>query len=80
MQDAAFRLAVPCRIDRGIDQTGTLEYLADDMARQARLNIQKTLSTRPEDEGYLSACSGRVRRHDYLCAHRVRQNQLNNLY
>ena len=34
-------------IDRGIDQTATLDYLADDMARQAKLKVQKQLSTRP---------------------------------
>lgn len=34
-------------IDRGIDQTATLDYLADDMARQAKLRVQKQLSTRP---------------------------------
>lgn len=34
-------------IDRGIDQTATLDYLADDMARQSKLRIQKQLSTRP---------------------------------
>jgi len=46
--DSAFRLCSTLQeIDRGIDQTGTLEYLADDMARQAKLNIQKVLSTRP---------------------------------
>ncbi len=46
--DSAFRLCSTLQeIDRGIDQTGTLEYLADDMARQAKLNIQKALSTRP---------------------------------
>ena len=46
--DSALRLCSTLQeIDRGIDQTGTLEYLADDMARQAKLNIQKALSTRP---------------------------------
>ena len=34
-------------IERGIDQTATLNYLADDMARQVKLNAQKKLSTRP---------------------------------
>jgi pilus assembly protein TadC len=34
-------------IDRGIDQSATLDYLADDMARQAKLKVQKQLSTRP---------------------------------
>lgn len=46
--DSAFRLCSTLQeIDRGIDQTSTLEYLADDMARQSKLNIQKALSTRP---------------------------------
>ncbi|MBR2895057.1 MAG: type II secretion system F family protein [Oscillospiraceae bacterium] len=46
--ESAFRLCSTLQeIDRGIDQTSTLEYLADDMARQAKLNIQKTLSKRP---------------------------------
>lgn len=46
--DAAFRLCGTLQeLERGIDQTAALEYLADDMARQAKLNIQKTLSTRP---------------------------------
>lgn len=34
-------------IDRGIDQSATLDYLADDMARQAKYRIEKTLSLRP---------------------------------
>ncbi len=34
-------------IDRGIDQSATLDYLADDMARQAKYRIEKTLATRP---------------------------------
>ena len=46
--DAAFRLcSTLIEIDRGIDQTATLEYLADDMARAAKLQLQKQLSTRP---------------------------------
>ncbi len=46
--DSAFRLCSTLQeIDRGIDQTATLDYLADDMARQSKINIQKTLSTRP---------------------------------
>ena len=46
--DEAFRLCGALQeIDRGIDQSAALEYLADDMAVQAKLNIQKTLSTRP---------------------------------
>ncbi len=44
----AFRLcSTLLEIDRGVDQTATLDYLADDMARQAKLNIQKKLSLRP---------------------------------
>ena len=46
--ESAFRLCSTLQeIDRGIDQTSTLEYLADDMARQSKLNIQKALSVRP---------------------------------
>ena len=46
--DAAFRLcSTLIEIDRGIDQTATLEYLADDMARAAKLQLQKQLSARP---------------------------------
>ena len=44
----AFRLcSTLIEIDRGVDQTATLDYLADDMARAARLAMQKELSTRP---------------------------------
>ena len=46
--EEAFRLCSALQeIDRGIDQTATLEYLADDMARQAKYEVQKTLSVRP---------------------------------
>ena len=46
--EEAFRLcSTLIEIDRGIDQLSTLEYLADDMAHQAKLNIQKILATRP---------------------------------
>ena len=46
--EEAFRLcSTLIEIDRGIDQTATLEYLADDMARAAKLQLQKQLSTRP---------------------------------
>jgi Flp pilus assembly protein TadB len=46
--EEAFRLcSTLIEIDRGIDQTATLEYLADDMARTAKLQIQKQLSTKP---------------------------------
>lgn len=34
-------------MERGIDQTSTLQSLADDMAQKARLNIQKELALRP---------------------------------
>jgi len=46
--EEVFRLcSTLLEIDRGIDQTATLDYLADDMARQAKLRVQKQLSTRP---------------------------------
>ena len=46
--DDAFRLcSTLIEIERGVDQTATLDYLADDMARSARLEMQKQLSTRP---------------------------------
>lgn len=80
--DAAFRLCSTLQeIDRGIDQTGTLEYLADDMARQARLNIQKTLSTRPGKmrATYLPAVGVCVVMIIYVLIVFV-MNQLNNLY
>lgn len=45
----AFRLCSTLReIDRGIDQTATLSYLAEDMTRKARLSMQKALATRPQ--------------------------------
>ncbi len=34
-------------IDRGIDQSATLDYLAGDMARKARYRFEKTLAQRP---------------------------------
>ena len=44
----AFRLCGALRdMSMGIDQTATLSYLADDMARQAKENIRKELSLRP---------------------------------
>jgi len=46
--EEAFRFcSALIEIERGIDQTATLDYLADDMARQAKLRVQKQLSTRP---------------------------------
>lgn len=44
----AFRLCGALRdMSLGVDQTATLGYLADDMARQAKENIRKELSLRP---------------------------------
>jgi pilus assembly protein TadC len=44
----AFRLCGALRdMSMGIDQTSTLGYMADDMARQAKETIQKELSLRP---------------------------------
>lgn len=44
----AFRLCSALRdMSLGVDQTATLSYMADDMARQARENIKKELSLRP---------------------------------
>ncbi len=44
----AFRLCAALRdMDTGIDQTATLAYIADDMARQAKEDIRKELSLRP---------------------------------
>jgi pilus assembly protein TadC len=44
----ASRLCAALRsMSMGIDQTATLNYLADDMARQAKENIRKELSLRP---------------------------------
>ena len=80
--DSAFRLCSTLQeIDRGIDQTGTLEYLADDMARQAKLNIQKALSTRPGKmrATYLPAVGVCVAMIIYVLIVFV-MNQLNNLY
>ena len=80
--DSAFRLCSTLQeIDRGIDQTGTLEYLADDMARQSKLNIQKTLSTRPGKMRltYLPAVGVCVVMIIYVLIVFV-MNQLNNLY
>lgn len=80
--DSAFRLCSTLQeIDRGIDQTATLEYLADDMARQSKLNIQKALSTRPGKMRmtYLPAVGVCVIMIIYVLIVFV-MNQLNNLY
>lgn len=46
--DEAFRLcSALLEIERGIDQTATLDYLADDMARKAKYSIQKELAKKP---------------------------------
>ena len=44
----AFRLCAALRdMSMGVDQTATLSYIADDMARQARENTKRELSLRP---------------------------------
>lgn len=44
----AFRLCAALRdMSMGVDQTATLNYMADDMARQAKEDIRKELSLRP---------------------------------
>jgi len=44
----AFRLCGALRdMSMGVDQTATLNYMADDMTRQAKENIRKELSLRP---------------------------------
>ena len=46
--EEAFRLCSTLQeIDRGIDQAATLDYLADDMARQAKYRVEKVLALRP---------------------------------
>lgn len=80
--EEAFRLcSTLMEIDRGIDQTATLDYLADDMARQAKLKIQKTLSFRPAKmrRTYLPAVGICVIMILYVLIVFV-QNQLNNLF
>ncbi len=80
--DSAFRLCSTLQeIDRGIDQTATLDYLADDMARQSKINIQKALSTRPGKMRmtYLPAVGVCVAMIMYVLIVFV-MNQLNNLY
>lgn len=79
--EEAFRLcSILMEIDRGIDQTATLDYLADDMARQAKLKVQKTLSSRPAKmrRTYLPAVGICVVMILYVLIVFV-QNQLNNL-
>ena len=78
----AFRLCSTLQeIDRGIDQTATLDYLADDMARQAKLKVQKMLSARPAKmrRTYLPAVGICVVMILYVLIVFV-QNQLNNLF
>lgn len=80
--EEAFRLcSTLMEIDRGIDQTATLDYLADDMARQAKLKVQKTLSSRPAKmrRTYLPAVGICVVMILYVLIVFV-QNQLNNLF
>ena len=80
--EEAFRLcSILMEIDRGIDQTATLDYLADDMARQAKLKVQKTLSSRPAKmrRTYLPAVGICVVMILYVLIVFV-QNQLNNLF
>ena len=46
--DEAYRLCgALLEMERGVDQTATLQNLADDMSQQTRLNIQKELARRP---------------------------------
>lgn len=80
--EAAFRLCSALQeVDRGIDQSATLEYLADDMARQAKLEVQKALSTRPAKmrRTYLPAVGVCVVMILYVLVVFV-ENQLNNLF
>ena len=80
--EAAFRLCSALQeVDRGIDQSATLEYLADDMARQAKLEVQKALSTRPAKmrRTYLPAVGVCVAMILYVLVVFV-ENQLNNLF
>ncbi len=80
--EEAFRLCGTLQeIDRGIDQTATLDYLADDMARQAKLKVQKALSSRPAKmrRTYLPAVGICVVMILYVLIVFV-QNQLNNLF
>lgn len=80
--EEAFRLCSTLQeIDRGIDQTATLDYLADDMAHQTKLKVQKTLSSRPAKmrRTYLPAVGICVVMILYVLIVFV-QNQLNDLF
>ena len=80
--ESAFRLCATLQeIERGIDQTATLEHLAEDMAQQSRLNIQKALSVRPGQmrATYLPAVGVCVVMIIYVLVVFI-INQLNNLY
>lgn len=80
--EEAFRLCSTLQeIDRGIDQTSTLDYLADDMARQAKYRIEKTLALRPAKmrRTYLPAVGVCVVLIIYVLIVFV-TNQLNNLF
>jgi len=80
--EEAFRLCSTLQeIDRGIDQTSTLDYLADDMARQAKYRIEKTLALRPAKmrRTYLPAVGVCVILIIYVLIVFV-TNQLNNLF
>jgi len=80
--EEAFRLCSTLQeIDRGIDQSATLDYLADDMARQAKYRIEKTLALRPAKmrRTYLPAVGVCVVLIIYVLIVFV-TNQLNNLF
>ena len=80
--EEAFRLcSTLLEIDRGIDQSATLDYLADDMARQAKYRIEKTLALRPARmrRTYLPAVGVCVVLIIYVLIVFV-TNQLNNLF
>ncbi len=80
--EEAFRLCATLQeIDRGIDQSATLDYLADDMARQAKYRIQKVLAMRPAKmrRTYLPAVGVCVVLIIYVLIVFV-TNQLNNLF
>ncbi len=80
--EEAFRLcSTLLEIDRGVDQSATLDYLADDMARQAKYRIEKTLALRPGKmrRTYLPAVGVCVVLIIYVLIVFV-TNQLNNLF
>ncbi len=80
--EEAFRLCSTLQeIDRGVDQTSTLDYLADDMARQAKYRVEKTLALRPAKmrRTYLPAVGVCVILIIYVLVVFV-TNQLNNLF